>query len=78
MTGIPSSPLFSIPSDTTHSALVVSAPWAHDDSLFPRFDGDHPPRGAGANFSCPILIVVSKIIMLTNVGSNLASLQLPK
>ena len=54
--GTPSSPLSSVPGDTTPpSDMVVSAPWPHDDGLSPCSNGNRPPRGHDCNsfLSCP-------------------------
>ena len=80
MTGMPSSSFSSAPGDTiTPFAVVVLAPRDHDD-VFPLYsDGGCPPRGYGRKyFFCHVLIVARKITLSKNVGSNLASLILPK
>ena len=55
MTGMPSLPLSSAPSDTPPpSAMIVSAPRARDDGgLPPRFHGNRPHFGRGRNLFPP-------------------------
>ena len=78
-TGMPSLPLSFAPGNRPPSAMAISALRARDDGgISPHFDAVVLLMGVAATSFSHVLTVASKTILRTSVGSNLASLLLPK